>query len=93
MENSSTSTETEQNDATTTEDQIDYDAGRPFVLEVKYNDGTQKEYELMTIDEDDRHKPRFSLPHGLDLSARTLLELYLSDSFLYDVVKYTNKYS
>ena len=92
MENSSTSTETERNDATTTEDQIEYDVGRPFVLEVKYDDGTQKEYELMMIDEDDRHKPRFSLPHGLDLSARTLLELYLSDSFLYDVVKYTNKY-
>ena len=53
MENSSTSTETEQNDATTTEDQIEYDAGRPFVLEVKYDDGTQKEYEPMTIDEDD----------------------------------------
>ena len=53
MENSSTSTETEQNDATTTEDQIEYDAGCPFVLEVKYDDGTQKEYEPMTIDEDD----------------------------------------
>ena len=92
MENSSTSTETEQNDATTTEDQIEYDAGLPFVLEVKYDDGTQKEYEPMTIDEDDQHKPRFSLPHGLDLSARMLLELFLSDSFLYDVVKYTNEY-
>ena len=92
MENASTSTETEQNDATTTEDQMEYDAGRPFILEVKYDDGTQKEYELMMIDKDDRHKPRFSLPHGLNLSARMLLELYLSDSFLYDVVKYTNEY-
>ena len=92
VENSSTSSETEQNSATTTEDQIEYDAGHPFVLEVKYDDGTQKEYELMTIDKDDQHKPYFSLPHGLDLSARTLLELFLSDSFLYDVVKYTNEY-
>ena len=92
MENASTSTENEQNDATTTEDQMEYDAGCPFILEVKYNDGTQKEYELMMINEDDRHKPCFSLPHGLDLSARVLLELYLSDSFLYDVVKDTNEY-
>ena len=53
MENASTSTETEQNDATTTEDQMEYDVGHPFVLEVKYNDGTQKEYELMMIDKDD----------------------------------------
>ena len=53
MENASTSTETKQNDATTTEDQMEYDVGCPFILEVKYNDGTQKEYELMTIDEDD----------------------------------------
>ena len=52
-ENASSSTENEQNDATTTEDQMEYDAGCPFILEVKYNDGTQKEYELMTIDEDD----------------------------------------
>ena len=52
MENASTSTETEQNDATTTEDQMEYDAGCPFILEVKYDDGTQKEYELMTIDKD-----------------------------------------
>ena len=42
MENSSTSTETEQNDATTTEDQIEYDAGCPFILEVKYDDVTEK---------------------------------------------------
>ena len=46
----------------------------------------------MMINEDNQHKPRFSLPHGLNLSARPLLELYLSDSFLYDVVKHTNKY-
>ena len=90
MENASTSTETEQNDVTTTEDQMEYDVGHPFVLEVKYDDGTQKEYELMMIDEDDRHKPCFSLPHGVNLSTRMLLELYLSDSFLYDVVKYTS---
>ena len=69
MENASTSTENEQNDATTTEDQMEYDAGCPFILEVKYNDGTQKEYELMMINEDDQHKPCFSLPHGLNLSA------------------------
>ena len=52
MENASTSTETEQNDAITTKDQMEYDAGCPFVLEVKYNDGIQKEYEPMTIEED-----------------------------------------
>ena len=92
MENASTSTENEQNDATTTEDQMECDAGCPFILEVKYNDWTQKEYEPMTINEDNQHKPRFSLPHGLDLSARALLELYLSGSFLYDVVKHTNEY-
>ena len=92
MENASTSSETEQNDATTTEDEMEYDAWRPFVLEVKYDDGTQKGYEPRTIDEDNQHKPHFSLPHGLDLSARMLLELYLSFSFLYDVVKYTNEY-
>ena len=40
-------------------DQIEYDAGHPFVLEVKYDDGTQKEYEPMTIDEDDQHKTTF----------------------------------
>ena len=91
-ENASTSTENEQNDATTTEDKMEYDAVCPFILEVKYDDGTQKEYEPMMIDEDNRHKPRFSLPHGLNLSARALLELYLSDSFLYEVVNHTNKY-
>ena len=53
MENTSTSTETEQNDATTTEDQMEYDVGHPFVLEVECDDGTQKEYEPMMIDEDD----------------------------------------
>ena len=53
MGNASTSTETEQNDVITTEDQMEYDAGCPFILEVKYDDGTQKEYELMTIDEVD----------------------------------------
>ena len=53
MENASTSTETEQKDATTTEGQMEYDVGHPFVLEVKYDDGTQKEYEPMMIDEDD----------------------------------------
>ena len=53
MENASTSTETEQNDATTTEDQMEYDAGHPLILEVKYDNGTQKEYELMMIDKDD----------------------------------------
>ena len=52
MENASTSTENEQNDATTTDDQMKYDAGCPFILEVKYNDGTHKEYELTMIDED-----------------------------------------
>ena len=41
MENASTSTESEQNNATTTEDQMEYDAGCPFILEVKYNDGTE----------------------------------------------------
>ena len=51
-ENASTSTENEQNDATTTEDQMEYDVGCPFILEVKYDDGTQKEYELMMIDKD-----------------------------------------
>ena len=51
MEKASTSTENEQKDATTTEDQMEYDAGCPFILEVKYDDGTQKEYKLMTIDE------------------------------------------
>ena len=56
MENASTSTENEQNDATTTEDQMEYDAGHPFILEVKYNDVAQKEYELMMINEDDQHK-------------------------------------
>ena len=92
MENASTSTENEQSDATTTEDQMEYDAGHPFILEVKYDDGTQKEYKLMMIDEEDQHQPHFSLPHGLSLSVRALLELYLSDSFLYDVVKHTNEY-
>ena len=92
MENASTSTENEQNDATTIDDQMEYDAGCPFILEVKHDDGTQKEYKLMTIDENDQHKPCFSLPHGLKLSARVLLEFYLSDSFLYDVVKHTNEY-
>ena len=53
MERASTSTENEQNNATTTEDQMEYDAGCPFVLEVEYNDGTQKEYEPMMINEDD----------------------------------------
>ena len=53
MENDSTSTETEQNNATTTEDQMEYDVGCPFILEVKYNDGTQKEYEPMMIDKDE----------------------------------------
>ena len=53
MENASTSREDEQNDTTTTEDQMEYDAGCPFILEVKYDDGTQKEYEPMMIDKDD----------------------------------------
>ena len=52
-ENASTSTENEQNNATRTEDQMEYDAGHPFILEVKYNDGTQKEYKPMVIDKDD----------------------------------------
>ena len=30
-ENASASTENEQNDATTTEDQMEYDAGHPFI--------------------------------------------------------------
>ena len=42
----------QKHDATTTEDQMEYDAGCPFILEVKYDDGTQNKYELMTIDED-----------------------------------------
>ena len=33
MENASTSAETEQNNAATTEDQMEYDAGCPFILE------------------------------------------------------------
>ena len=53
MENASNSTENEQNNATTTEDQMEYDVGHPFILEVKYDDGTQKEYKLMMINEDD----------------------------------------
>ena len=53
MEKASTSREDEQNDTTTTEDQMEYDAGCPFILEVKYDDGTQKEYEPMMIDKDD----------------------------------------
>ena len=32
---------------------MEYDVGHPFVLEVEYDDGTQKEYEPMMIDEDD----------------------------------------
>ena len=60
MENASTSTENEQNDATTTEDQMEYDAGCLFILEVKYNDGTQKEYKPMMIDDDDTQTMFFS---------------------------------
>ena len=51
--NTSTSTENEQNDVTTTEDQMEHDLGHPFILEVKYDDGTQKEYKPMTINEAD----------------------------------------
>ena len=52
MENASTSTENKPNNATTTEDQMEYETGCPFVLEVKYDDGTQ-EYEPMMINKDD----------------------------------------
>ena len=66
--------------------------GAPSSLRSNTKIGHRKEYEPMTINEDNQDKPRFSLPHGLDLSARALLELYLSGSFLYDVVKHTNEY-
>ena len=69
-ENASTSIDSEQNSATTTEDQMKYDEGHPFILEVKYDDGTQKEYKLMMINEDDQHKPRLYMNVAIVGTAR-----------------------
>ena len=69
-ENASTSIENEQNSATTTEDQMKYDEGHPFILKVKYDDGTQKEYKLMMINDDDQHKLRLYMNVAIVGTAR-----------------------
>ena len=64
-----------------------------FVSEVKYQDGTQKEFEPMTINASDRHQPKFAMPNNVDVSIEGLTELYLSEKFVKSIVKHSNVYA
>ena len=63
-----------------------------FVKEVKYEDGSQKEYQPMTIDLTERHNPKFGMPGNVDVTIQGLIELYFSDRFLKSIRHHTNIY-
>ena len=63
-----------------------------FVKEVKYEDGSQKEYQPMTIDLTERHNPKFGMPGNVDVTIQGLIEPYFSDRFLKSIRHHTNIY-
>lgn len=77
-----------------------YDASKPFVVELEYEDGRERVYEPVFDMEETEYppasryfKPKFVLPNNADATASTLLEAYLPDKLLDAWVKCTNDYA
>lgn len=77
-----------------------YDAARPFVIELEYDDERERVYEpVFDLQEKDFpvgtrfFKPKFVLPSHVNATASSLLEVYLSDKLLDGWVKCTNDYA
>ena len=63
-----------------------------WVKEAKYSGKSQRGYVPMQISEEDRHSPKFALPHNIELSVRTLIELFSSDSIIRTIRRHMDAY-
>ncbi|CAJ1938795.1 unnamed protein product [Cylindrotheca closterium] len=71
-----------------------YSCDTPFVTELNYQNGTTQPYDKMSIEMEERHKPRFGgLEAGMIVTPVLMTELFLPNNLLQDIIGHTNSYA